>query len=348
MDMIGQRRRDAAKGGHGNRMNVRRELVVAFCAGAFAPLVSFAQAQGKVWRISFLSQGHLDSSAAGYAYGPFTQDLRELNHVEGRNPTIEWRSAEGKVERLPELAAELVRLKVDVLVPAGTPASFAAQKATTTIPIVMARVGDPVGGGLVKSLARPGGKSTGLSNMANDLGTKRLEMLGAIVPRLERVAVLVNPSNATNPALLKDVQAAAEKAGAKIHSFEAGTPQEIASAFAAMARRGTGALIVLLDRFFQQQKAQIVELAAKHRLPSIGAYGEYAQAGGLMSYGNSLGENYRRAATYVDKIVKGAKPGDLPVEQPTTFELFVNQKTARALGIIVPQTIVIQATRVID
>ena len=261
---------------------------------------------------------------------------------------IEWRSAEGKAERLPELAAELVRLKVDVLATPGTTPSFAAQKATTTIPIVMMSLIDPVGAGLVKSLARPGGNSTGLSNMSAELGPKLLEMLRGMLPKVTRVAYLANPSNAGNSLGLKNVQGAAQKVGVKIQPVEVSTPQEIVNAFAVMARQNTGALIVPLDPLFQQQKNQIVELAAKQRLPSIGMYSEYVEAGGLMSYGQNIRENYRRAATYVDKIFKGANPGDLPVEQPTKFELVVNLKTARTLGIKVPQSILVQATKVIE
>ena len=274
--------------------------------------------------------------------------MRELGYVEGKNLLIEWRFADNSVERLPGLAAGLVQLKVDVLATAGTPASIAAQKATTAIPIVMITVADPVGAGLVKTLARPGGNSTALSSMGAELGPKLLEMLRGIVPRVTRVAVLVRPVNATNISGLKDIQAAAQKVGVKVQPVEASTPQEIASAFAVMARQNAGALIVVRERLFSQQKNQIAELAAKHRLPSIGGDGEYAEAGCLVSYGQNLRENYKRAATYIDKIFKGANPGDLPVEQPTTFELFINRKTAHALGLKIPHAMLVQATRVIE
>ena len=329
-------------------MTTRRQTLIALGAGALAPLASLAQPQAKIWRVGFLSQRHVDLVDADYYFGPFTQGMRELGSVEGKNLVIEWRSAEGKSERLPELAAELARLKVDVLVTGGAPAALAAQKATTTIPIVMIGLADPVGGGLVKSLARPGGNSTGLSIMAIDLGPKLLEMLRGMVPKVTRVAVLVNPANAANTALLKNVKAAAQMFGVKIQPVEASTPQEIANGFAMIARQNAGALIVAQEAFFIQQKNQIVELAAKQRLPSIAGYGEYAEAGGLMSYGPNLREMYKRAATYVDKIFKGANPGDLPVEQPTQFELFVNLKTAKALGIKIPQSILVQATQVIE
>ena len=329
-------------------MITRREVLVALGAGSLTPLAVLAQPAAKVRRVGFLAYRHLDLIDADYYYGPFTQGLRELGYVEGRNLVIEWRSAEGKSGRLEALAAELARLKVDVLATAGTPASLAAQKATTTIPIVMVSVADPVGNGLVKSLARPGGNSTGTSNMNTDLGPKLLEMLRGMAPKVTRVAVLMNPANASLTIFLKNVQAAAQKVGVKILPIEASTPQEIANGFAMMARQNAGALIVPLEQLFQQQKNQLVELAAKQRLPTIGAYGEYVEAGGLMSYGQNLREAYRRAATYVDKILKGAHPGDIPVEQPTTFEMFINRKTATTLGLKIPNAMLVQATKVIE
>ena len=307
-----------------------------------------AQMPNKVWRVGFLSPRHLDFVDADSIYGPFTQGMRELGYIVGKNLLIEWRSSEGKAERLPQLAAELVRLKPDALATEGTPAALAARKATTTIPIVMINVGDPVGSGLVKSLARPGGNITGLSSISADLGPKLLELLRDMAPKVTRVAVLVNPANASSTMLLKNVQVAAQKLGVNIQIVEAGTPQEIANGFAAMVRQNAGALIVSRESLFVQQKSQIVDLAAKHRLPSIGGYGEYVEAGGLMCYGQNNRENYKRAAIYVDKIFKGAKPGDLPVEQPTLFELFINLKTAKALGLIVPQSILLQATKIIE
>ena len=326
----------------------RRTLLVSLAAGALAPLGSFAQAPAKVWRVGFLAQRRVEFVDADFIYGPFRQGMRQLGYVEGKNLVIEWRSAEGDASRLPELAAELVRLKVDVLALSGTPAAFAAQKATTAIPIVMIGVGDPVGNGLVKSLARPGGNSTALSNMVAELGPKLLEILHSMVPRLKRVAVLVNPSNSSIAIFLKNIQTAAQKIGVVIHPVEASTPGEITSAFALMTRQNVEALIVPLEALFSQQRTQIVELAAKQRLPSIGTYGDYVEAGGLTSYGQNGKENFRRAAIYVDKIFKGANPGDLPVEQPTRFELAINLKTAKALGLKVPQTVLLQATKVIE
>ena len=328
-------------------MNTRRKLIIAPGASVLAsPLTAYAQTE--IWRIGFLSQRHMELADAGYYYGPFMQGMRELGYIEGKNLVMEWRSAEGKSERLPALAAQLVQLKVDVLATAGTPATQAAQKASSTIPIVMITVANPLGDGLVRNLARPGGNSTGLANLATDLGPKLLEMLRGMVPKLSRVAVLINPGNSSITALLKNVEAAAQKLGVKVMPVEARSPPEIVNAFSTMAREKAGAVIVPQEALFQQQKNQIVELAAKHRLPSIGAYNEYVEAGGLISYGQNIRGNFQRAATYVDKILKGAKPGDIPMEQPTKFELIINGKTAKALGLKIPQSLLIMADKVIE
>ena len=274
--------------------------------------------------------------------------MRDLGYVEGKNLAIEWRFAEGEYERLPGMAAELVQLKVDVIMALGPPAIVAAQKATTTIPIVVVTSVDPVGAGFVKSLARPGGNITGLSNLAGDISSKHLEMLLAVMPKVSRVAVLVNPANPAHAAMLKNVQATAQKIGIKVLPVQAQTPHEIEGAFSMMSREAVGAVIVALDPFLIQQERQIAELAVKHRLPSIFANREYAEAGGLLSYGQNQVDIYRRAATYVDKILKGAKPGELPIEQPTKFELVINLKTAKALGIIIPQSLLLRADEVIQ
>jgi putative ABC transport system substrate-binding protein len=331
-------------------MNNRRKLVIALGAATLAsPLSTRAQPQTKVWRVGFLSQGVRPASIEAGRQGAFLQGMRELGYVEGKNLTIEWRFAEEKYDRLPELAAELVRLQVDVIVAGGLQAPLAAQKSTDKIPIVMVGVADPVAMGLVKSLARPGGNVTGPSNITSELGPKRLEMLRDMVPRLTRVALLTNPDN---PAHVKTVnveryQAAGQKLGVTILRAEARTPQEIENAFAVMVREKAGALLVLLDSFFQQQRSRIAELSAKHRLPCMTADRIYVEAGCLMSYGNSLTDDIRRAATYVDKILKGAKPADLPVEQPTKFELIINGKTAKTLGLTIPQSLLISADNVI-
>src|SRR5690349_21742407 len=277
-------------------MFCRRRFVFAFGAAALAPFASFAQQQGKIWRVGFLTYrdpGNISSF--------FRQGMRELGYVEGKNLVIEWRSAEAKIERLPELAAELVRSKVDVLVTLSTPAAQAAQKATRAIPIIMI-VGDPVGTGLVKSLAQPGGNSTALSLITAELCPKLLAMLLEVAPGVSRVAVLLNPANDVNVVMLKNLQAAAQDVGLKIQPVEANTRAEITSGFAAMARENAGAVFVAQDGFLGEHKNFIAELAIKHRLPSISNSNRYVGVGVLMSYGQDGGENPRRAATYVDKI----------------------------------------------
>jgi putative ABC transport system substrate-binding protein len=246
------------------------------------------------------------------------------------------------------LAANLVQLKVDVIVAAGPPAISAAQKVTTTVPIVMANSGDPVGSGFVKSLAHPGGNITGRSNLSGDVGPKQLEMLLSMVPKLSRVAVLMNPTNSGNSAMLKVVEIAAQKVRVKVLPMEVRTTQEIETAFSEMARRKAGAVIVARDPFLNRQLREIAELAAKNRLPTISGIREFVEAGGLMSYGASLTDMWRRVATHVDKICKGAEPADLPVEQPTTFELLINGKTAKTLGLKIPNSLLIGADKVIE
>jgi putative ABC transport system substrate-binding protein len=327
----------------------RRDFLAALGAGALAaPFASFAQQQGKVWRVGFLSLRRIEISESDYYYGPFRNGMRELGYVEGKNLLIDWRSAEGKSERLPSLATELVNLKVDVIVTTGTPVTSAAQKATTIIPIVMGSGGDPVGSGFIKSLARPEGNITGLSNMSGDISLKQLEMLLEMVPKLSRVAVLMNPSNPPEVNTSKKVEAEGQKRGVKILRAEARTPQEIDNAFSWMRQQNAGALLVFNDVLFAQQKSQIAELTAKHRLPAMARDWIFTEAGILMSYGPSLAGQYRYAATFVDKIFKGAKPADLPVEQPTLFELVINGKTAKTLGLKIPQSLLIMANKVIE
>ena len=329
-------------------MNCRRKLLVVLGASALvAPFRSFAQQQGKVWRVGFLSLRRPASLDSDFL-GEFPQGMRELGYVEGKNLVIEWRFADGEVERLPVLAAQLVRLKVDVIVASSTQAVSVAQKATSTVPIVMGNSGDPVGSGFVKSLAHPGGNITGLSNINVDLTPKLLEMLLSMVPKLSRVAVLVNPANSSHSARLKSVQTAAQRVRVRILPVEAKTAQEIEPAFSMMRRENAGAVIVHSDAIFNAQVRQIAELAEKHRLLSIAGIREYVDAGCLMSYGPSFASMYRRAATYVDKIFKGAKPADLPVEQPTKFEFVINRKTAKALGLTIPQSLLVSADKVIE
>lgn len=328
----------------------RRDTVLALVVLGALPLGSLAQQQGKIWRVGFLGQSTRPASVDSHRIGAFTQGMRELGYVEGRNLTIEWRFADGELERLPGLAAELVRLKVDAIVAGGLEAPLAVQKLTTTIPIVFVGPSDPVGAGLVKSLARPGGNITGPSNISGKLSSKRLELLLTMVSKLSRVAFLVNPS-VPAPLLantLERVQAAGQKLRLTILRMDAQTPREIETAFSRMVREKAGALMVPISTFFQNQRNQIAELSAKHRLPSMTADRIYPEAGCLMSYGNSLADDFRRAATYVDKIFRGAKPGDLPVEQPTKFELVINRKTAKSLGLTIPQELLLLADQVIE
>ena len=321
----------------------RRELLIAIGASAFtAPLACFAQQKGKVWRIGYLSTRPPVGPDAEL-YGAFVQGMRELGYVEGKNLVIERRASEGATERLPGLAAELLRLNVDVVVATGAQPLGAAQKTTALIPIV----GIAVPEGSVKSLARPGGNLTGTSSLTPDLSHKHLEILLGMAPKVTRVAVLVDPHNPAHVAILKSVQTAAPAAGVSIVRIEARTEKDIAQAFSVARREGAGAVIVN-GGIFNGYSRHIARIAADHKMRSISAFRVFAEAGGLMSYGRNLADGYRRAATYVDKIFKGAKPADLPIEQPTTFEFVVNMKTAKALGITIPQSILVRADRVIE
>jgi putative ABC transport system substrate-binding protein len=277
----------------------------------------------------------------------FLDGLSELGYVEGKTISIEWRWAEDKVERLPELAAELVRLNVDVFVANGTPAIKAAKNATQTIPIVMAVVGDPVGIGLVASLGRPGGNLTGLSILAPELSGKRLELLKEVVPKLSRVAAMLNPTNPVYRAELQETQDAARVLGVQIQSIEVSDLNTLQDGFTALSRDRVGALLVLTDAIFYSMRGRIVEYAAKSRLPAMYWGREFADDGGLMSYGPNTNELFRRSALYVDKILKGTKPADLPVEQPTKFELVINLKTAKQIGLTIPPNVLARADKVI-
>ena len=328
-------------------MNNRRKLIIAFGAGVIAaPLRIYAQSVKRSVVVGFLAVE--DQLSAQTLVAAFRQELQKFGYVEGQNLNLQLRFADGKFELVPGFATELVNLKVDVIVSAGTVTTSALQRVTSTIPIVMANVLDPVGAGLVKTLARPGGNITGLSSLGGDIGGKHLEMLLSVAPKLSRVAVLLNPGNQSNPLILKSIQSAALKTSAKILPLEARTAPEIENAFSAMTQGKAGAVIVARDGFFLGQTRQIAEMALKNRLPSISEVAQYAEAGGLMSYGVNQGEQFRRAATYVDKIFKGAKPADLPVEQPTKFELVINRKTAKALGLTIPQPLLISADKVIE
>ena len=327
-------------------MVTRRRVVFALGAGALAPLASFAQQQtSKVFRIGFL--GATAASDSGWRVDALRAGLRDLGYVEGKNVVVEYRWSEGNNDRLPEIAAELVRLKVDVIITHGTPGTRAAKQATTTIPIVMALSGDAVANGLITSLARPGGNITGTTFLDPELSAKRLELLKDLNPRINRVAVLVNSRNPGIVPTLRVMEVTAAHLKMKLEKFEVQSPDEIAGAIAAMAKRRVDAVWIHQDTLLQAHVNEISSLAAKQRLPSIG-WKEFAEAGGLIGYGANNPELFRRAAYFVDKILKGAKPGDIPVEQPTRFELIINLKTAKALKIKLPEMLVQRADRVIE
>jgi ABC-type uncharacterized transport system substrate-binding protein len=325
----------------------KKITVLILCAMLFA-LCSFAEAQQstKVPRIGYLT-GTL-SSANSARREAFRQGLRELGYVEGKNIIIEWRSAEEKLDRFPALAAELVRLKVDIIVTGGSSPTRAAKEATTTIPIVMSNDNDPVGNGFVASLARPGGNITGLSTLAPELSGKRLELLKETVPKLSRMAVFGTSTQPGNAQLLKEVELIAKAFGVKLQYLDVLGSKDIATAFRAATKGRADAVLMLLPgRVASSQRTQIPELAVKSRLPAIYPQSVYVEAGGLMSYGVSLNDLDRRAATYVDKILKGAKPADLPVEQPVKFELIINLKGAKQIGLTIPPNVLARADRVI-
>ena len=311
-----------------------------------AALAADAQPAAKTHRIGILEAS--PSAARAYLWEEFRQGLIELGYVEGRNIAIERRFADGQWERLPDLAAELVRLKVEVIVAAPTPAIRAVQQATTTIPIVMAISGDPVGTGFVASLARPAGNITGLSLMTSELVGKQLALLKEVVPNVSRVAVLWNPANPLGAPQLREAKVAAQALAAQLQVLEVRAPTEFDGAFAAMTRARAGALLVLPDAIFGVNRSQLADLAAKSRLPAMYGLREIVDAGGLMAYGPRYADLFRRAARYVDKILKGAKPADLPVEQPTKFELVINLKTAKTLAIPIPPSLRLRADSVIE
>src|SRR5215813_6967340 len=326
----------------------RRAFITVVGASILAgPLAAETQQAGKVPRMGFLS---LTSPSDWQPWrDAFRQRLRELGWVEGQNIVIDYRYAEDRVDRLPDLAAELVRLKVDLIVAsAGTQAATAAKNATKTIPIVMIYVRDPVGTGLIASLARPGGNVTGTSGSAGlEMFAKQLELLKETVPKLRRVAILSNPDNAYHQLAIREVNVAARSLGVQLQLLEARGANEFDGAFAAMAKERVGALLVLSDTIFNSHRTRLADLAARSRLPAAYGVRESVEAGGLMSYGPSFRDFYRRAATYVDKILKGAKPADLPVEQPMKFELVINLKAAKALGLTIPQWLLQRADEVI-
>jgi putative ABC transport system substrate-binding protein len=317
----------------------RRRFLLTSLAGAIAgPLGAEAQA-GKIFRVGALSTGSPEA---------LRQGLRDVGYVEGLNLAIEWRDPAGMTERLGDLAADLVRLKVDVIVAANPASTFAARRATASIPIVMVNTPDPVQFGLVDSLGRPGGNVTGTTTLSADLSVKQLELLKEAVPRAVRIAVLWNPANPWRPLALKGAETAARSLAVQLHSVEVRGPDDLDHAFATITREHAGAVLVLSDPMTFFHRARLADLGTKRRLPTMHGVRGYVDAGGLMSYWAHQAELYRRVGSYVDRILKGARPGDLPIEQPTRFELTINLKTAKALGLTVPPSLLARADQVIE
>jgi putative ABC transport system substrate-binding protein len=327
---------------------VKRREFISLIGGAAAawPVRARAQHGGKIPRVGFM--GNSTAALEANLIGPFREGLREHGYEEGRNIEIVFGWAEGKYERFPALIAEFIAANVDVIVTAGTPATLAVKKATSTVPLVMIAVGDPVGTGIVPSLARPGGNITGLSSIAPDLEGKRLELLREVVPHLARVAFFLNPANAFHTVSIRQALAAAQALNIKLQPHEVRKPEDLDAAFTSIVKEKPDGLLILADRIFLHNRQRMMDFATQQRLPSVNAYQELVEAGGLLSYGPSYEEMHRRAAGYVDKILKGTKPGDLPVEQPTKFTLIINLKAARALGLDVPPTLLARADEVIE
>jgi putative ABC transport system substrate-binding protein len=324
----------------------RRDLVASLAATAAAWPLALPAQQKAMPVIGYLSAESPDPVAPTMA--AFRQGLSEAGFVEGQNVAIEYRWAEGSYDRLPALAADLVGRKVDVIAARALPASLAAKNATSTIPIVFIAVNDPVGDGLVASLARPGGNLTGFSVLTAELAPKRLELLSDLVPQARMIALLVNPNNSNAEPTIRNVQEAAGAKGLQLHILKAGTESEIDAAFVTLVQMRAGALVVGGDPLFTSRSEQLVALTSHHAVPAIYVFREFAMAGGLISYGPSVTAAFRQTGTYVGRILKGEKPADLPVQQPTTFELVVNLNTAKALGLTVPQSILMRANEVIE
>jgi putative ABC transport system substrate-binding protein len=325
----------------------RREFVAVMAGGLLAPLVAEAQPAAKVYRIGLLDFSAPDVARQAW-WNAFRQQMRELGYVDGQNVRFEPRWGQGDDDRLPKLAAELVGLKVDLIVTGGSNAAIAAKRATSTIPIVMASGSDPVAVGLVASLRQPGGNVTGMTSINSELAGKRLELLRNVAPRASRIAILWDERDAGSRLTANGTEAAAKTAGLTIQRVPVGDAAGLEAVFATVIRGRAGALIIVgTSRLFSYRK-RIAELALKHRLPTVVGSREYVEAGGLASYGTDFPDLFRRAAVYVDKILKGAKPGDLPIEQPTKFELVINLKTAKALGLTIPPSLLGRADEVIQ
>ena len=325
----------------------RRDLMI-FLAGAMAAWPLAARAQQKAMPVIGVLYAGSPRASSGPFINAFRQGLSEAGYIEGQNVAIEYRWAEGNYDRLPAFAADLVGRKVDLIMANSPPSALAAKSATSTIPIVFRGGADPVGAGLVASLARPGGNLTGVSFAPDELTVKRLELLSELVPRAGVVALLVNPNNATAERVIRDVQEAARTKGLQLHVLKARSESEIDTAFASLVELHAGGLVVAGDPFLTSRREQIVALASRRAVPSIYAWREFAASGGLISYGSSLTSAFRLVGTYAGKVLKGAKPADLPVQQPTTFELVINLKTAKALGVTVPRPILMRADEVIE
>jgi len=340
-------RTDGRIEGHVDSWNMddRRRFVMGLGFLLASPLVAQAQPAGKVPRVGFLYGGAPGPSREVDA---FRRGLRELGYIEGQNIAIEYRFAGGQVERLPELAAELVHLKLDVIVVPYTPPALAAKRATSTIPIVFAVVADAVGAGLIANFARPGGNITGLTSNSAELGGKRLELLKQVVPKASRVAVLYNPADRSNVLVLKQLQESAPILGLTLQPLEVREPGEFEGAFIAMTRERAHAMFGAAGVLTYEHKQVLVDLAAKRRIPAMWGHRQFVDAGGLMSYAVNVYDQIRQTAIYVDKILKGAKPGDLPVEQPTRYELVINLKSSKALGLTIARSLLLQADQLIE
>ena len=325
----------------------RRKFLTLFGGAVLAwPLAVRAQPMAKVWHVGMLETTAATLNATNL--DAFKQALRQLGYIEGQNLIVEYRSGDGHIERFPQLAAELVRLNVDIIITRGTPAALAAKKATATIPIVMAAIGEPVETGMVASLARPGGNVTGLSAFVTELTAKRIEIMREVIPQLSRMALIDNMANRSVPAQWDETKRAAFALGIQPQLYDVRKAEDIERAFSSAIAQRVNALSVGNDSVVITNRIRVVQLAAKHRLPAIYATREFVDAGGLLSYAAHYPDLYRRAAAYVDKIFKGAKPADLPVEQPTKFEIVVNLKAASALGLTVPSTLLARADEVIE
>jgi putative tryptophan/tyrosine transport system substrate-binding protein len=332
----------------GNSFVNRRWVIGSIAYGGLVVPIGVLAQQGRVWRIGFFYFGSRQSALDTGRYNAFLQGMRELGYAEGKNLRLEEYFGEGKIERLPELTEELVRSKVDAVVATGSPTYSALRRAGTSIPTVVTVTADPVVEGLAASLARPGGNFTGLTDTAENLGPKQLELLMDMVPKLSRVGVLLNPVNVSHPGQMKRLMLAAQTVGVQVVSAEVGSVAEIEPGFAALARERASAVVLFGDTFFVQQLQQIAQAALRQRMASAYLTRGYAEVGGLLSYGADIVDNFRRAATYVDKILKGAKPGDLPFEQPSKYSLVVNLTTARALGLTVSQSVLLRADQIIQ